>query len=85
MSNNPMHRCNEAPRCGAKSKRTGLPCRSPAVSGHRVCRMHGAGGGAPKGKQNGNFRHGRRTKEIIEASRIIKELSRLLRNSEEFS
>ena len=54
-SDNPMHRCNAAPRCRAKSKRTGLPCRSPAVKGDRVCRMHGAGGGAPQGKLNGNF------------------------------
>ena len=41
MSDNPMHRCNAAPRCSAKSKRTGMPCRSPAVRGYRVCRMHG--------------------------------------------
>jgi hypothetical protein len=47
-----MHRCNDAPRCRAKSKRTGLPCRSPAVNGYRVCRMPGAGGGAPEGEQN---------------------------------
>jgi hypothetical protein len=56
MSDNPMHRCNAAPRCGAKSKRSGLPCQSPAVRGHRVCRMHGARGGAPDGKRKGNFR-----------------------------
>lgn len=74
-----MHRCNEAPRCGAKSKRTGLSCRSPAVKGYRVCRMHGARGGAPKGKQNGNFRHGGRTKEVTEASRFISQLARLVR------
>jgi hypothetical protein len=63
MSDNLMHRCNSAPRCRAKSKRTGLPCQSPAVKGYRVCRMHGARGGAPEGKRNGNFRHGGRTKE----------------------
>ena len=78
MTDNPMHRCNEAPRCGAKSKRTGLPCRSPAVGGHRVCRMHGAGGGAPKGKANGNFRHGGRTNEAIAASQGITALIRLV-------
>jgi hypothetical protein len=43
--------------------------------------MHGAGGGAPEGKLNGNFRHGRRTREIIQAARFIKELALLLRNS----
>lgn len=79
MTDNPMHRCNEAPRCWAKSKRTGLPCRSPAVTGHRVCRMHGAGGGAPKGKTNGNFRHGGRTNEADAAARYMRELLRLVR------
>ena len=75
-----MHRCNAAPRCRAKSKRTGLPCQSPAVKGYRVCRMHGAGGGAPEGKRNGNFRHGGRTKEANSASRYINELARFLRD-----
>jgi hypothetical protein len=69
MSDNPMHRCNAAPRCRAKSKRTGQRCRSPAVNGYRVCRMHGARGGAPEGKRNGNFRHGGRTKDATDASR----------------
>jgi hypothetical protein len=82
MSDNPMQSALNAPRCGAKSKRTGLPCRSPAVTGHRVCRMHGAGGGAPKGKQNGNFRHGGRTNEAVAASRYVNELARLLRDIE---
>ena len=79
MSDNPMHRCNAAPRCRAKSKRTGLPCRSPAVKGSRVCRMHGARGGAPEGKRNGNFKHGGRTIEAVAASRYIRELLRLVR------
>jgi hypothetical protein len=46
---NPMHKAHSAPRCTAKSKRSGLTCGSPAVKGWLVCRMHGAGGGAPKG------------------------------------
>jgi len=79
MTDNPMHRCNAAPRCGAKSKRTGLPCKAPAVKGYRVCRMHGARGGAPKGKGNGNFRHGGRMKEATEALRRVRELIRLAR------
>ena len=82
MSDNPMHRCNAAPRCRAKSKCTGLPCRSPAVRGYRVCRMHGARGGAPAGKKNGNFRHGGRTKDATNASRYINELARRLRDIE---
>ena len=28
----------------------GFKCQAPAVRGHNVCRMHGAAGGAPKGK-----------------------------------
>src|SRR5260221_5880196 len=63
MSNDPMQSAHAAPRCGAKSKRMGKPCRAPAVRGCRVCRMHDARGGAPTGKQNGNYRHGTRTKE----------------------
>jgi len=53
MNDNPMHNAHVAPRCGAKSKRTGQPCRAPAVRGWKVCRMHGARGGAPKGEANG--------------------------------
>jgi hypothetical protein len=30
---------------------------APAVRGYLVCRMHGAGGGAPIGKPNGNYKH----------------------------
>jgi hypothetical protein len=44
--------------------------------------MHGAGGGAPEGKRNGNFRHGGRTKEASSASRYINELARLLRDAD---
>jgi hypothetical protein len=40
--------------------------------------MHGARGGAPEGKQNGNYRHGGRTKEIIEVWKLIKSLRRCL-------
>ncbi len=79
MTINPMQSAHDAPRCKAKSKRTGKPCRAPAVRGCRVCRMHGAKGGAPTGKLNGNYRHGRRTKEVTEASRYVRELIRLVR------
>jgi hypothetical protein len=74
MSNNPMQRAHDAPRCKARSKRTGQPCRAPAVRGWKVCRMHGARGGAPEGKRNGNCRHGARTKATIELWRFIKSL-----------
>ena len=80
MTVNPMQSAHDAPRCRAKSKRTGLPCGSPAVNGYRVCRMHGAYGGAPEGKANGSFRHGGRTKEATNASRHINAIARLLRD-----
>jgi len=76
VSDNPMHKAHEAPRCRAKSKRTGKPCRAPAVEGCRVCRMHGARGGAPAGNRNGNYRHGARTRETIEAARLVKTIRR---------
>jgi hypothetical protein len=79
MTDNPMQKAHEAPRCNAKSKRSGKRCRAPAARGCRVCRMHGARGGAPKGKQNGNYRHGGRTKETIQAMRYVNLLSRLAR------
>ena len=60
----------------AHSKRTGLPCGSPAVTGWSVCRMHGAGGGAPAGKRNGNYRHGSRTIEAMALRAGIRELVR---------
>jgi len=41
--------------------------------------MHGAHGGAPTGKLNGNFQHGGRTKEAVEASRYVNSLARLVR------
>ena len=56
----------DAPRCCAKSKRSGERCKAPAVKGWTVCRMHGAGGGAPTGKRNGMWRHGGRTKQTDE-------------------
>jgi hypothetical protein len=43
---------HQALKCHARSKRSGKPCQSPAVRGYSVCRMHGAGGGAPRGNRN---------------------------------
>jgi hypothetical protein len=41
-------RFSDAPRCGARSRRTGRPCRAPACRGHRRCRMHGGRSTGPK-------------------------------------
>ena len=70
-----------APRCTATSKRTGLPCQAPAVRGWAVCRMHGAGGGAPNGIRNGAYVHGARTAESVEARKTVIALIRLSRET----
>src|SRR5437763_478635 len=70
---------HQSPRCKAKSKRTGQRCRSPAVRGWSVCRMHGARGGAPTGKAHGRYKHGGFTKDIIEALRMVRALAQLVR------
>jgi hypothetical protein len=58
--------------------RSGKPCRSPAVKGSRVCRMHGTGGGAPKGNRNA-WRHGLYSAEAIDIRRHIRALARQAR------
>lgn len=45
-----------------------------AVAGWHVCRMHGAGGGAPSGPANGRWRHGERTKSAGAFRREIGDL-----------
>ena len=62
---NPMQRAHAAPRCTARSKRTGAPCGNPAVRGRRVCRMHGAGGGHATGEDHPAWRHGERSAEAV--------------------
>ena len=71
----PMH---QAPRCKARSKRTGKPCQSPAVRGHSVCRMHGARGGAPIANRNAR-KHGGYSCESLALRRHIAELARTAR------
>jgi len=82
---NPMYKdlvaAWEAPRCHATSKRTGQSCKAPAVRGWKVCRFHGARGGAPTGKANGRYRHGywqqtaiRERKELLELIAASKQM-----------
>jgi hypothetical protein len=73
---NPMQSALAAPRCTARSKRTGLPCHAPAVRGCEVCRMHGAGGGAPAGRRNGRYRSGLYTQKTIELQQQVALLTR---------
>lgn len=53
---NPLHpteSLRESPKCGAHSRRTGQPCRAPAVHGNQRRRMHGGKGSrAPLWNQN---------------------------------
>ena len=37
------------------------------------------GSGAPKGERNGNFKHGRFTKEVAATRRWLRETTRMLR------
>jgi uncharacterized protein YjcR len=71
---------HQALRCHAKSKRSGLRCQAPAVRGSSVCRMHGAGGGAPKGNRNA-MKHGGFTAETIALKREIQALARIARET----
>ena len=86
MTHDPMHLAREpeqlllAARCGART-RSGSPCRSPAVTGRGRCRMHGgaSGSGGPKGRRNGNYKHGRYTVEAIASRRWLRQLTRDVR------
>lgn len=76
----PTQRLRHARRCSARSKRSGKPCQAPAVHGWAVCRMHGAGGGAPSGKANGNWKDGRRSLETLAIRRFVADLAALTRS-----
>jgi uncharacterized protein YjcR len=71
---------HQALRCHAKSKRSGKPCRSPAVRGSKVCRMHGARGGAPRGNRNA-LKHGEFAAETLALKREIQALARIARET----
>ena len=71
---------HHSPRCGAKSKRTGLPCKAPAMKNGR-CRMHGGKSpGAPKGNSNA-LKHGAYTREVKELRKIVKNLIKISKES----
>jgi hypothetical protein len=72
-------RLRDAPRCHAKAKSTGERCNAPAVRGWAVCRVHGAGGGAPSGEAHWNWKHGARSSEMVELRRLTNELARIAR------
>ena len=67
-------------RCHARSKRSGLRCQAPAVRGYSVCRMHGAGGGAPRGNQNA-LKHGAHSAEAVALMEEVHSLARIARET----
>ncbi len=52
-----------------------MPCRAPAVRGYRVCRFHGARGGAPHGNRNA-WKHGTRGDAWRREARALRALVR---------
>ena len=74
------HWLQHAPRCSAHSKRTGLPRAAPAVRADGVCRMHGARGGGPSGPQNGRWKHGLYSSEMVETRKRVAALVRTARD-----
>lgn len=77
-----------SPRCGAKSKRTALPCRQPAMPNGK-CRLHGGFSTGPKTPEGlsrsrkANWQHGefsQRTKQEQRRTRaFFKETKAFLR------
>jgi len=65
----PIEACWAAPRCGAKAKSTGKPCRKAALRGKTRCRLHGGKSTGPKTAEGrkriseANTKHGYYTKE----------------------
>ena len=74
----PIQRLREAPRCTATAKSTGQRCRNPSKRGWTVCRLHGAGGGAPRGKARPNYKHGMRTLEWVEFRKEVNDWARIV-------
>ena len=78
----PTARLSAAPRCTATAKSTGRRCRSPAVKGWKVCRLHGARGGHPAGSTHPSWTHGGRSREAQEMRKAINDLVRVQRDLE---
>jgi len=47
---------------------------APAVKGWKVCRFHGARGGAPSGERNGRYHHGLYCKTAIAERQTLRDL-----------
>ena len=76
------------PRCQAKSKRTKQQCRSPAIRGKLVCKVHGGRSTGPRTQQGRNLcgaaktLHGRETRAIrAKRQQALAELRQLERTA----
>jgi hypothetical protein len=75
---------NAAPRCGARSKRTGLPCRAAAMPNGR-CKVHGGKSTGPRTQEGlersrkANWKHGRRSRAANEERQRVRSAIRMLR------
>jgi hypothetical protein len=82
---NPRGNPNLAPRCGARTRRTGCPCRAPAMRNGR-CRLHGGKSTGPRTEEGrariraARLRHGRYT---AESRAFQRDITGLLRRSRE--
>jgi len=65
-----------APRCGART-RAGGACQCPAIRDRKRCRLHGGRStGAPRGRNNGNFKDGTFTAEAVEERHWLRSVVR---------
>lgn len=75
---NPPGDPNEAPRCGAKTRR-GTSCQSPAMRNGR-CRMHGGASTGPRTEQGlensrrARWKHGRYSARALAERKRIRDL-----------
>ena len=81
---NPQGNPNNAPRCGARTRK-GTSCRAPAMANGR-CRLHGGKSTGPKTieglerSRKANWKHGRYSAESIESRLTLTELIREARS-----
>ncbi len=76
---NPRGNPNSAPRCGAHSRRTGKPCRAPAIkNGNGRCRMHNGKPFTAEAIERiraANLKHGKYTAMATEIRRELQEFT----------
>lgn len=81
---NPPGDFMQAPRCGAKGKRTGRSCRQPAMANGR-CRLHGGKSTGPitveglKRAQTANWKHGEYSQMTRNHFRALKKAIKLMK------